>query len=327
MKESFSVIFCAALLWWGAASSLSPPAFAGSCCGGSSGGGLIIPKFGRELADLAFSLEQYDGFWNKDGGYTPDPSGLRLLQYRISAGFARRFGSSWQASITVPYILNNNKYPGLSSSTHGPGDATPGLWYEALDDASAWRIRKWRDLVPSVLIGVSLLAPTGVSPYDNVKSSFDVTGRGFYRLDGNVLVSKTLHPWSASMGLSYGTNAQRPVNREYGKYVAPYYKKLGDRFSASASLGYIYYVGSGGDALTGAATFSHAQESDAVTSGRRDSGAGLRKEALGGSITYSSTDHDWTLRASWTHAMKISGWGENFPATDVFVLGGGYAFR
>jgi hypothetical protein len=326
MRSYILTLLCAALLA-GAAPFATTPAFAGSCCGGSSGTALVVPKYARQLVDVCVDVEKYDGFWNQDGKYIADPPGSDLTQYRLNLGFAQRFGSSWQASITVPYVWNSNKYSGLSSSSDGVGDTTLGVWYEALDDTTAWKIREWKDLIPSLLIGSSLLIPTGISPYDDVKSSFDVTGRGFYRIDGNILISKTLHPWSASIALSYGTYIERPVNREYGTYVEPYRKNLGDRFSASASLSYIYYIGSAGDTLTGTASLSHLQEADATISGRVNPDSGLRKDAVGASIGYSSTDHDWGVRISWNHAIKASGWGENFPATDIFTVGVSYAFR
>ncbi len=326
MRISILTLLCAALLW-GAAPLAAPPAFAGSCCGGSSGAALAVPKYARQLLDVSVDVEKYDGFWNSNGRYTSDPPGSDLTQYRLNLGLGQRLAPSWQASIAIPYVWNNNKYSGLSSSSNGPGDATLGLWYEALDDTTAWKIRELKDLVPSLLIGSSLLIPTGISPYDDVKSSFDVTGRGFYRLDGNVLLSKMLHPWSTSVALSYGTYIERSVNREYGRYVEPYRKKIGDRFSASVSLSYIYYVGTAGDALTATASLSHLQEADATIGGRRDPDSGFRKEAVGGSLIYSSTDHDWSVRASWNHAIRANGWGENFPATDIFTLGVGYAFR
>jgi hypothetical protein len=326
MRAFFRI--CRAALLWGAASLLaSTAALAGSCCGGSSGGALVVPKYVRQLVDVCLDVEKYDGFWNQDKKYISDPPGSDLRQYRLTLGFAQRLAPSWQASIAVPYIWNDNKYSGLSSSSNGVGDATLGAWYEARDDTAAWRIVEAKDLLPSILVGTSLLIPTGVSPYDDVDTSFDVTGRGFYRIDGNILMSKTLHPWSSSVSLSYGTYIKRPVNREYGRYVEPYHKKLGDRFSASASVSYIYYAGTAGDALTGTASFSHMQEADANIDGRRDPDSGIRKDSIGGSIAYSSTDHDWSLRASWNHSMKATGWGENFPATDIFTLGVSYAVR
>jgi hypothetical protein len=326
MTERRLTILIAALL--AGAALLSPgAALAGSCCGGGGGAALLLPKYARAMMDLSFDMEKYDGFWNQDGKYTPDPAGSDLRQYRLNVGYAQRLASRWQTSIAVPYVWNDNTYSGLSSRTDGLGDTTLNLWYEALDDRSAWKIRTLKDLTPSVTIGPSLLVPTGISPYDDVSSSFDVTGRGFYRLDGNILLSKTLHPWSAAVSLSYGSYLERSINREYGKYVDPYRKKMGDRSSAAVSLSYIYYAGSAGDALTGTASLSQLREADASINGVRDPSSGFRKDAIAGAIAYSSIDHDWSVRMAWSHAVKKDGWGENFPTTDIYTLGVSYAFR
>lgn len=324
MQNRTLQILCAALLL-GAAFPFSQPALAGSCCGGGGGATLVLPKFYQAMADVSFDMEKYDGFWNQDGKYTPDPPGSDLRQYRLNAGYARRFSTSWQASVLVPYVWNVNKY---SSGTHrkdGIGDTTLSLWYEVFDDISAWRIRDLKDMTPSITIGPSLVIPTGISPYDGV-SSEDVTGRGFYRLDGNIILSKTLHPWSASTSLSYGRYLERAVNREVD-YVPPYRKKLGERSSASLSVSYIYYLGSGGDALTGTASLSQLREADATRDGNRIDNSGFEKEAIGGTVAYSSTDHDWGVRATWNHSINKNGWGENFPATDVYTFGVNYGFR
>jgi len=319
-------IFCAAL-FMGAACLFSQPVFAGSCCGGGGGSTLVLPKFYQAMVDVSFDMEKYDGFWDQHGNYTADPAGSDLQQYRLNTGYARRFSTKWQASILVPSVWNVNKYSTSASRSDGLGDTTLSLWYEALDDRSAWKIREATDLLPSITIGSSLLVPTGISPYDDVNSSFDVTGRGFYRLDGNILIAKMLHPWSAALSLSYGAYPERSVNREYGKYIEPYRKKLGNRSSDSLSLSYIYYLGSAGDTLTGTASISHLREADASIDGIPETSSGFLKDTVGGAIAYTSTDHDWGVRASWNHSIKRNGWGENFPATDVYTLGVNYGFR
>jgi hypothetical protein len=288
----------------------------------------VLPKFYQSMVDMSFDFEKYDGFWNANGEYTRDPPGSDLLQERLNFGYARRLAPRWQASIVIPYVWNNNTYSSGPSHTEGLGDTSLNLWYEALDDNSAWRIREPKDLIPSVTIGPSLLVPTGISPFDDVGNDVDVTGRGFYRLDGNVLISKTLHPWSASLSLSYGTYLDRMVNREIPhRYVEPYRMKLGNRTSASVSLSYIYYIGTAGDTLTGTASFSHLQEEDTTISGHRQPNSGIEKNAIGGGIAYSSTDRDWILRGSWSHAIRQNGWGENFPTTDIYTVGVSYGFR
>lgn len=326
MLKIMRSLLCAAL-FTGAACFFPLSAWAGSCCGGGGGSTLVLPKFYQSMLDVSFDLEKYDGFWDQHGTYTRDPAGSDLRQYRLNLGYAQRFSPRWQASVAVPYVWNDNEYSGLTSRTDGLGDTTLNLWYEALDDVSAWKIREAKDLVPSVTIGPSLLIPTGTSPYDNVTSSFDVTGRGFYRLDGNVLVSKTLHPWGASLAGSYGTYIERPVDREYGTYVKPYHKKLGDRSFVSGSVSYIYSLGSGGDTLTGTASLSQLREANTSYDGVESPSSGFRKDAVTGTIAYSSTDHDWGVRASWCHTVKQDGWGENFPATDIYTIGVSHGFR
>jgi len=324
MHNRILKILCAALLF-GAACLFSRPALAASCCGGGGGATLVLPKFYQAMVDISFDLEKYDGFWNQEGNYTPDPIGSNLRQYRLNTGYAQRLSTKWQASVLVPYVWNVNRYASGTHRKDGIGDTTLSLWYEALDDTSAWRIRGLKDLMPSIAIGPSLVIPTGISPYDGVPSD-DVTGRGFYRLDGNIIISKTLHPWSVSASLSYGSYLERSVNREVD-YIPPYRKKLGDRSSTSISLSYIYYLGSGGDALTGTASLSQLHEADATRNGNKIDSSGFMKDTIGGTIAYSSTDHDWGVRAAWGHSVKQNGWGKNFPATDIYTIGVNYGFR
>jgi hypothetical protein len=316
-----------AALVLGAACSLASFAWAGSCCGGGGGATLVLPQFFTSMIDVSADFEQYDGFWNQNGKYTPDPPRSDLRQERLNLGYARRLAPQWQASIAVPYVWNSNEYSGEISRTDGIGDMSLNVWYEAYQDLSAWKVRTLKDLMPAIAIGPSLLVPTGISPYDNVDNSFDVTGRGFYRLDGNLLAAKTIHPWTASLSLAYGAYLQRSINREYANYVEPYHKKLGDRTSASASLSYIYYAGLGGDSITGTISLIHLREADETINGARNPDSGFLKDSAAAALAYSGTDRDWTLRFSWNHAVKRDGWGENFPATDIYSIGVSYGFR
>ena len=317
----------AAALLAGAAALLPSTSWAGSCCGGSSPTALLVPKYARAVADLSFDAELYDGFWDQDGVHRPDPPGSDLKQYRLNLGLAGRFFRDWQASIAIPYVWNENSYSGISSSRDGLGDINVSLWYDAVDDTTAWKVRGVKDLTPAVTLGLSVLIPTGISPYDDVNSSFDITGRGFYRLDGNLLVEKTIQPWYASVAFSYGTYFARDVNRDYGKYVQPYRRQLGDRLFTSASLGYTYYLGSGGDMLTGTASYSFLNEADGTVSGMTDSSTSFQKQAVGLGLSYGGTDRDWSVRVAWNHAIQADDWGRNFPTTDIFTLGVRYVFR
>lgn len=319
------LIFSAALLW--GAATLSPTlVLAASCCGGGSAAALSVPKYAKVVTDLSFDTELYDGYWNQDGTHRSDPTGSDLKQYRLNAGIGYRFAKDWQTGISLPYVWNDNSYSGISSRTSGLGDTALSLSYDLLDDNTFWKVYKPEDLIPAVSLGMSLLLPTGISPYDDKTSSFDITGRGFYRLDGTVLIEKGLRPWNVSLALGYGRHFDRSVNREYGKYVEPYRKGLGDRISLSASAGYTFVIGSRGDTLTATASYIYLKEGDASYNGKTDANSGFDKQSLGGAVAYSSTDHNWGIRVGWTHAIQQSGWGHNFPTTDVISVGVRYVF-
>ncbi len=319
-------MLCAALLT-GAACFFTQQAYAGSCCGGGGATTLVLPKFSQGMVDVSFDFEKYNGFWNQDGKYTHDEPGTDLRQYRLNLGYARRLARNWQASISVPYVWNENKYSGLTSRTEGVGDTTLSLWYETFDrPKSLLNILDWRDLAPAVTLGASLTVPTGISPFDNVKSSFDVTGRGFYRLDGNVLLDKTVYPWITSLLLSYGTYLERPVNTEYGNSVEPYRKKLGDRTLGTVALGYISFLESR-NILTYLVSYSYLNEAEGTRNGGPEPTTGFRKDSIAGTISYAAAKTDMTYKFSWSHAIREDGWGKNFPTTDIYTLGVSHAFR
>jgi len=316
----------AAALLVGAA-SLPTSTWAASCCGGGSATSLLVPGYAKAVADLSFDMELYDGYWDQNGNHKNDPPKSDLKQYRLNMGGAYRFTKDWQASVILPYVWNENKYSGTSSSTSGMGDTTLSVWYEAVEDRSSWKISQASDLIPSVTLGLGLLLPTGISPYDDVKSSFDITGRGFYRLDGNLLIEKTINPWSASVALSYGTHFDRSINREYGRYVEPYTKGLGDRFSAMVSAGYRFILGSRGDTVTTTASYAFLHEEGGSINGLTDSSTAFTKQSAGLAFSYANLDQDWSARVSWNHAIAEDGWGKNFPTTDIISVGVRYVFR
>lgn len=279
------------------------------------------------MVDASLSVEKYDGFWNKEGKYIQDPPGSDLRQYRLSLGYAHRLAANWQASVVAPYVWNDNRYSGLSSRTEGVGDTSLSIFYEAFDSIMCtYKVEGIKDLIPASYFGASLTIPTGISPYDDVKSSFDVTGRGFYRLDGIALFDKTVYPWNASLLLSYGAHLERPVDREYGKYVEPYHKKLGDRALGSLSFGYTQSLKEQ-DTMTYTATYSDLWEAEGTINGESDSTTGLRKKSVSGTIAYATAEKNWIIKGSWGHTVKQDGWGENFPATDIITIGVSHVFQ
>ena len=298
-----------------------------SCCGGGSAASLVLPKFSKSMIDVSFSIEDYDGYWDAGKKYHSDPPGSDLNQYRLNVGYAMRLASRWQAAIVAPYVWNSNKYNNLSSGTKGLGDMTLGVTYEAFDGMKCvWKVREWKDVIPAVYYGLSLTLPTGISPYDDVVNSFDITGRGFYRLDGSVLLDKTIYPWNASLLFSYGKYLERDVNREYGKYVEPYRKELGDRMLGTATFGYTKFLDNM-DTLTFSLAFSHLQEDAGSVAGRTDYSSEMEKNSMAINMAYSTMSRDWVYKFGWSHASPESGMGQNFPVTDVYTLGVSHVFR
>jgi len=303
--------------------------WAASCCGGGSASSLILPKLATAMVDYSLSYENYDGFWNTEGSHIDDPAGSDLNQFRTNLGFAYRLADRWQASITAPYVWNKNEYPGIDSRTHGFGDSTVGFWYENFDDVKCvWKVTNWKSLIPAVYFGSTLTIPTGESAYSGeVDNSFDVTGRGSYRLDANLFIEKTIYPWSLSLQMSYGKYLERSVNQEFGRYVDPYDKQLGDRISTGLSVGYTYFLESL-STLTFMTSLNDLRERDGEINGKKDpSILGFKKQSIGVSTSYTTPALDWIYKLSFNRALHGNGRGENFPTTDIITLGVSYVIR
>lgn len=303
--------------------------WAASCCGGGSSSSLVLPKFATSMYDASVSYERYDGYWNSEGNHLDDPEGSDLNQYRSSFGLAYRMADRWQVNASIPYVWNDNQYTGIQSSTSGVGDAAIGFWYEHFDDIKCvWRVTDWASLMPAIYFGSTLTIPTGKSAYSgDVGNSFDVTGRGMYRLDGSVLLDKTIYPWNMTLQMSYGSYLERPVNREFGRAVEPYDKKLGDRTTVAMSFGYTHFFDTM-STLTLTASLNDLREEDGEINGKADASvASFKKQSIGFAVAYARPDLDWIYKLSLNHSLHGNGRGENFPTTDIISLGFSYVIR
>ena len=298
---------------------------AGSCCGGGGTAALILPKTARAAASVTTAWEQYDGYYDQRGDWHPDPPGSDLAQYRLSLALAQRLGSDWQAAINLPYVWNRNRYAAVDSATSGQGDTNVSVTYETFNSPTCVsRITRLKDLTPALYLGGGVLLPTGVSPYDDVANSFDITGRGFYRADLNLLADKTIFPWTVTLAGGMGHHFARQVNREYGNYVAPYTKQLGNTANGSLSVGYTWdlpWQATTGMTLITTVSYSQRWEGEATIDGTKDASSGLSKRDLGITATVLSFGDDWAVNLGYVTSRPTSGWGSNCPATDVFTLG------
>jgi len=273
------------------------------------------------MLGASFNYEQYDGFWNQDGRYIEDPPNSDLKQFRLNLGYAYRLAPNWQASVVAPIVWNDNKYSGLESSSSGLGDISLNLWYETFDNIMCvYEVSGIKDLIPAIYIGGGLTLPTGKSPYsDDVNNNFDITGRGFYRLDANLLMDKTIWPWTMIFEFAYGVYLERPVNQEYGNFVEPYDKQLGNRRLGLVSLGYTSFLKEL-DTMTYTLAYSDLKEDAETINGSINPTTGLAKQSFTFTAAYATMEKDWIVKASINHSPRSDDWGRNFPVTDIFSV-------
>jgi len=300
------------------------PAFAASCCGGGAGSGVILPKFNDAMWDLSVAHEAYEGYWTKDGDHQDDPANSDLLQQRLQFSYAHRIGEQWQLNASLPVVDNQNTYGGNTSQVTAIGDTHISLWYEAFERVTCvYKITGWESLKPSIYIGTGLTLPTGVSAYsDRVDNSFDITGLGFYRLDANAIIEKTVYPWSVSWQGSYGYHFERPINQEYGQAVTPYDKQLGERHSSSLALAYTWFL-PGLAMLNLGVSHQYLKQGATYYDGQRDDLSGFSKTSLGSTLSYTTSPRDWIVKLGLTQAQS----GYNYPKTLSVTMGVSHVFN
>jgi len=308
--------------------SISTNAFAASCCGGGDSNSIVLAKFGHKMLAASVDIENYKGFWNQNGDYLKDPKGAELNQYRLNLGYAQRLGDNWQGSILLPYVWNDNQYSGVESQEHSFGDTSLNVWYETFDRVTCiYKVNTLSDLKPSIYLGGSLTLPTGSSAYGgSATNSFEITGRGMYRFDANMIIEKTVYPYTLKLQGSYGKYLTRSVNREYNEPVKPYTKRLGDRKYLSISGGYTFFL-AGLDTLTFITALSDVRENAGSIDQHKDPQTEMKKQSIVITSSYTSADLRYIFKTTWSHAFQQDDRGKNFSVTDILTLGLSYAFN
>jgi hypothetical protein len=93
------------------------------------------------------------------------------------------------------------------------------------------------------------------------------------------------------------------------------------------TVAYRHFLGTGGQALALGAGLAWAHEDQGTRDGVRDETTGFGQTTASLTVSWSSTDSDWSARAGLAHAIQADGWGRNFPTTDTVTLGVRRAFR
>lgn len=295
--------------------------FAASCCGGGAGTSVILPKFNELMIEANSAYEQFDGNWNPNGQYVDEIDGQDLNELTTTLSIAKRLHDQWQFSVNLPYTRHDNQYPGETGSSSGLGDTSMSLWYEAFENVTCiYRIAGWESLKPSIYLGGQLTVPTGKSRYsDRVERSEEITGRGFYRFDSQVMIEKTIYPWSLSVTWMYGKYLERPVNQEYGRDIEPYDKQLGDRHSISSSLGYTWFA-KDMSMVTLSGSYTDLSEGASTIDGDRNEDDAFQKISSGLNLTYTSPRRDWFAKLGYSQADR----GIRTPRSSTMSLGVGY---
>lgn len=305
----------------------SRPVEAASCCGGGSSASLVLPKFAKFLIDGSIEHEKYNGFWNSDGVYQEDPAGADLRQLRMTAGAALRIHDNIQTFLSIPYVINLNTYTGVKSTTYGAGDTTIGFNFELFNDIRCvYRVLSFADLLPATYLAVKTTLPTGISPYDKIPNSFDITGLGFYTFNFSLLLDKTISSFNMSLGANYSVSAQRPVNMEYGRYIEPYKVRQGDKLNLTATAGYSFMFDSM-DSLTVSLGYGYVEEFSWKINGIKNDLTGFHKHNLVAGLAFATADQNQVIKINNSFNLPLDNWGSNKPVTITTTLEYSYVIR
>ncbi len=116
------------------------------------------------------------------------------------------------------------------------------------------------------------------------------------------------------------------VNREYGQWIEPYKKQLGNRHSLGSSLGYTWFM-ENIDQLTLTLSRSRMQEGDAHINGATNPDTGIYQNSWGMVGTYMKADQSWIVTLGLNQGINLVGQGENFPITRTLSLGVSHVFH
>ena len=116
------------------------------------------------------------------------------------------------------------------------------------------------------------------------------------------------------------------INREYGQWVSPYEKELGQRSSLAASGGYTWFM-SNLDQLTLTFALSQLNEGKSKINGVTDQGTGMKKNGQSISMGYMKSDQSWIYSLGLNRAPSQAGMGSNFPITEIISFGVTHVFH
>ena len=111
----------------------------------------------------------------------------------------------------------------------------------------------------------------------------------------------------------------RGIRKEFGKFVEPYDKQLGNRRKGLVSLGYTSFL-KNLDTMTYTLAYTDLKEDQGTINGATDPTSGFEKRSFTFTLAYATMAKDWIVKGSFNHSLREDDWGRNFPVTDIFTV-------
>lgn len=221
---------------------LTGKSFPCNICGGGTSDVAVLSLDGRFLFNLGFGHDNYLGNWDAEGVWHKNTYSKNQFKTTFSAAY--RLNPHIQFSISMPYVVNFSKVPGLKARGNGIGDVSVFTRYEFFHE---YRVKKVKgksridDVTPYLALTFGVMIPTGTSE-DKALSEVDVTGKGYYTTSLGISLIKSLI--KNMLQLSTDFTWQHAFEKKYFTYFgnsagSGFRKQAGDKFNYGIALNYI----------------------------------------------------------------------------------------
>lgn len=210
-------------------------------CGGGTSDVAVLSLDGKVLFNLGLVYDKYLGNWDNYSLWHEN----KFAKYQVKATFASayRLNNNIQFGISIPYVLNYSKVPGVKKSGKGLGDISVFARYEFFHEHRIRKVNgkpKIDNVFPYLALTMGISLPTGKSD-ENAESEVDVTGKGYYSASLGISVIKSIirNKLQVSTDLSWQHAFEKSYIKYFGEGTGGFNKKAGDKFNYSMTLNYI----------------------------------------------------------------------------------------
>ncbi len=202
----------------------------------------VLSLDGKFLFNLGFGYDKYLGNWDNLSIWHEN----KYVKHQIKTNFstAYRFNQHIQFSLSIPYLWNYSKVPGMKQTGSGVGDISVFARYEFFHEHQVKKVNgkpKIDDVFPYLAVTFGLMLPTGKSD-ENAESEVDITGKGYYAASVGVSLIKSIirNKLQLSTDISWQHGFEKNYKKYFGEAIGGgFNKQAGDKFNYSMSLNYI----------------------------------------------------------------------------------------